>query len=98
MAITWFNKWHPVEDDRHRQYIEGELRWEVAHFPQHLLSGVRFRVVAALDTYDNFIIRMDDGRTYAYVHLTWKRESPHIELIGDDEAVNRFIRVGTAGD
>lgn len=92
MTITWHGKWHPVENDRHRQYIERELEWELSHFPQHPLSRVPFCVVAALDTYDNFIIRLTDDGRYAYVHLTWTQESPSFELIGNDEALNRFVQ------
>ena len=95
MDIAWPNPWRLV-DDRRRAYIGGELSWELSHFPEHPLATRSFTVIAMLDAYDNAIIRLEDGE-FGYVHLAWNaQQPPHFEPIGDEEALRRFLRPGTA--
>jgi hypothetical protein len=92
MAVAWCNGWHEVPDERHRLYIERELGWELDQVQGHPLRGQSFRVVAALNTYDDFILHLEEGQGYAYVHLVWKPAPPPFRPLGDEEALQQFIR------
>jgi hypothetical protein len=92
MAIDWINGWEPVTDRRHACYVERELGWELTHSSPHPLTGVRVRLAASGNLYDDFIVQLDDGRTYAHVRLTWRRASPMFRLIGDEASVTDYLR------
>jgi hypothetical protein len=93
--IHWSHGWQSLDDEKHRRYIEGELSWELAENPQHILSSRSCEVIGGLGRYDDFIVRLDGRDEYAWVHLAWRRENqpewPHCELIVGMEQLNRFL-------
>lgn len=89
-TIEWPDPWRLV-NARWRQYIGGELRWELSNFPDHPLANRSFQVVAMKDPYDNAIIQFDDD-SFGYVKLSWGAKSPHFEPIGGEAQLVRFLR------
>jgi hypothetical protein len=96
MITNWPDPWKSI-DDRHKKYIERELRWELSHFADHPLVDRSFDVVAMKDEYENAIIRFDAG-DFGYVRLTWKQEPPHYEAIGEEPELMRFLRTTGEGE
>ena len=94
--IDWCNGWSPVQDEAERRSFENELSREIETNREHPLYGLDYQVVGRLLGEDDFILRLGDGHQYAHVHLTWNREDrplwPYCEIIGDESAVNRFLR------
>jgi hypothetical protein len=87
--------WKPFSEDKIRLYLERELAWELAENPRHILARRQFVAVAWLGGYDDLVLRLDGRDEFAWVHLSWNRETqpkwPHCELLGGVEAVNRFM-------
>jgi hypothetical protein len=93
--IEWIRGWRPLDDERRRRYLEGELGWELAENPRHVLAGRKWEVVGLFGVYDDLIVRLDGREEFAWVHLAWNREDqprwPHTEILGGVPAVNRFL-------
>lgn len=93
--IEWTRGWRPLDNERHRRYLEGESGWELAENPQHVLAGRKCEAVGLFGVYDDLIVRLDGHEEYACVHLAWNRENqpqwPHTSLLGGISDVNRFL-------
>lgn len=68
---------------------------------KHPLYGKELCVVGWRRRYDDFILHLPGEARYAYVHLTWNREThpafPHCESLSGVEAVNHFLLHGQDG-
>ena len=92
--ILWQNGWTPI-DEKHRLYLDAELRFELAANPNHLLKGRSFILTGWIPGYDDVFLELNDKREFAWVHLSWNRESrpawPHCELFSSIEDANHFL-------
>lgn len=93
--IVWGHGWKEYDFHHKEYYFLGELRWEVQDNPAHPLHDKELRVVGWIPRYDDFILRLPQEGRYAYVHLTWVKESeqsfPYCEFLADESAVNDFV-------
>lgn len=94
-TITWRHGWMEF-DLRHKEdYFLGELRWELEGNPNHSLHGKELRISGWIPGYDDFILYLPQTGCYAYVHLTWGKETepkfPHCEFLADEGAVVAFM-------
>ena len=92
MDLSWCNGWREISDEKHRLYIERELQWELDQVSEHPLHGILFRVVGGCNLYNDFIVRLEDERSYGYVHLVWTAAAPMFKRLGNPEALHQFIR------
>jgi len=94
-VLAWSNNWVPFSDEKRRRYLEGELAWELAENPKHLLFGRHFSAIGWVVGYDDLLLQLDQTETFAWVHLSWNRENqpawPHCELLNGIESANRFM-------
>jgi hypothetical protein len=95
MPVQWSDGWQAFTDDRRRRYIERELAWELSHYPNHPLAGARVLLVGSRNLYVDFILRLDDGRTFGHVTLAWRPDPPLSRLVGDEAALSAYIRSST---
>jgi len=93
--FAWSNDWTALSDEKHRLYLEGELTWELAENPKHILFGRRFTAIGWIAGYDDLLLQLDPPDSFAWVHLSWNRENqpawPHCQVLDGIESVNRFI-------
>ncbi len=90
--ILWARGWYPLEDERRRQYLEGELRWELAAFPDHPLHAREFQAVGLWGVYDHLILYTPAHGEYGWANLSWTRERPPTYLpIGGEAELNVIL-------
>lgn len=93
--IEWRHDWKEFDLHHKEYYFLGELRWEIEDNPAHPLHGKELRIVGWIPGYDDFILYLPQAGRYAYVHLTWGKESepkfPHGEFLSDESAVVAFV-------
>jgi hypothetical protein len=93
--ILWQQGWHEFDLSDKESYFLRELLWEIQENPKHPLYGKEARIVGWRRGHDDFILYLPGEGCYAYVHLTWNREThptfPYCQALEDIEAVNAFL-------
>src|SRR4051794_16915931 len=96
--IRWQQGWHEFDLPDKEGYFLRELQWEIQENPDHPLQGKVARIVGWRRGDEEFILYLPVESRYAYVHLTWNREThttfPYCLPLQDIEAVNRFLEHG----
>ena len=94
-TILWQGKWREFDLADKESYFLGELRWEIETNIAHPLYGKELRIAGWIKGYDDFIIHLPKDSRYAYVHLTWNRETtpafPYCKFFDSIEEVNGFL-------
>jgi hypothetical protein len=93
--IAWQGRWGAFNLAHKESYFLGELRWEIETNIEHPLHGKEAKIAGWIEGYDDFILYLPQDHRYAYVHLTWHRETraafPHCEFLSDVNSVNGFL-------
>jgi hypothetical protein len=96
--IRWQQGWHEFDIPDKEGYFLREFQWEIQENPNHPLHAKEARIVGWRRGYDDFILYLPGEKRYAYVHLTWNREThptfPYCQALDDIDAINRFLEHG----
>jgi hypothetical protein len=94
-AIHWLGPWRQFDQLDKEHYFLNELRWEIQANPSHRLYGKELWIAGWIAGYDDFILYLPLEDCYAYVHLTWNKESnpafPDCQWFDDVDEVNELI-------
>jgi hypothetical protein len=109
--IAWQGDLRTFDAPEREEDFRRELRSETGDSnPQHPLHGKEYRIVgwrmspiqslpesaSRLPGWKDFILHLSSGNRFAFVHLTWNKETnphyPTCKFFGNLDAVNTFLR------
>jgi hypothetical protein len=98
LTIRWQSRWRAFDAVGREDEFVRKLASETGEMnPQHPLHGKACRIIGWLaPPGKDFILSLVDESAYAYVHLTFSKETdprwPRSKLFRNVDEVNRFLR------
>jgi len=96
--VEWPQDREEIDDPERENELLRELRRETGDpNPNHPLNGKNCRVIGwRRTTGKDFVLHLPDEGRFAFVHLTWHRETnagyPYCEILEDVETLNESLR------